>query len=129
MLSNKNKIHGWINFDKPAGISSAKAVAIVRKKLNCSKIGHGGTLDPLASGVLPIAVGEATKTVSYVMDRAKKYEVVTSCYKVGFLDGTSFRTTSSQLHRVLCVKSPLSPAWGHWRRASTAATPRLTGRF
>ncbi len=74
MLSNKTKIHGWFNFDKPEGISSAKAVAIIRKKLNCSKIGHGGTLDPLASGVLPIAIGEATKTVSYVMDSAKKYE-------------------------------------------------------
>ena len=78
MLSNKTKINGWINFDKPAGISSAKALAVIRKKLNCSKIGHGGTLDPLASGVLPIAIGEATKTVSYVMDSAKKYEFTIS---------------------------------------------------
>ena len=78
MLSNRTKIHGWMNFDKPTGISSAKALAVIRKKLNCSKIGHGGTLDPLASGVLPIAVGEATKTVSYVMDSAKKYEFTIS---------------------------------------------------
>ena len=74
MSSAKAVIHGWINLDKPVGLSSAKAVAIIRKKLNCSKIGHGGTLDPLASGVLPIAIGEATKTVSYVMNGAKTYE-------------------------------------------------------
>ena len=67
-------IHGWINLDKPVGLSSAKSVAIIRKQLNCAKIGHGGTLDPLASGVLPIALGEATKTVSYVMNSAKTYE-------------------------------------------------------
>ena len=74
MSSASPMIHGWINLDKPVGISSAKAVAIIRKHLNCSKIGHGGTLDPLASGVLPIALGEATKTVSYVMNSAKTYE-------------------------------------------------------
>ena len=74
MSSARAMIHGWINLDKPVGISSAKAVAIIRKHLNCSKIGHGGTLDPLASGVLPIALGEATKTVSYVMNSAKTYE-------------------------------------------------------
>ena len=66
--------HGWLNLYKPVGLSSAKAVSIVRNQLKCSKIGHGGTLDPLASGVLPIALGEATKTVSYVMDSKKKYE-------------------------------------------------------
>ena len=74
MPSAKAMIHGWINLDKPEGISSAKAVAIIRRQLNCYKIGHGGTLDPSASGVLPIALGEATKTVSYVMDSTKKYE-------------------------------------------------------
>lgn len=74
MSSASPMINGWINLDKPVGISSAKAVAIIRKHLNCSKIGHGGTLDPLASGVLPIALGEATKTVSYVMNSAKTYE-------------------------------------------------------
>jgi tRNA pseudouridine55 synthase len=51
-------IHGWVNLDKPKGISSAKAVAIVRRVFDAAKAGHGGTLDPLASGVLPIALGE-----------------------------------------------------------------------
>ncbi len=67
-------IHGWINLDKPIGISSAKAVAIVRRVFDAAKAGHGGTLDPLASGVLPIALGEATKTTSFAMSQQKSYE-------------------------------------------------------
>ena len=67
-------VHGWVNLDKPRGISSAKAVAIVRRVFDAAKAGHGGTLDPLASGVLPIALGEATKTVSYTMGKSKSYE-------------------------------------------------------
>ena len=67
-------VHGWVNLDKPCGISSAKAVAIVRRVFDAVKAGHGGTLDPLASGVLPIALGEATKTVSYTMGKSKSYE-------------------------------------------------------
>ena len=67
-------VHGWVNLDKPRGISSAKAVAIVRRVFDAAKAGHGGTLDPLASGVLPIALGEATKTVSYTMCKSKSYE-------------------------------------------------------
>ncbi|MCH1377019.1 MAG: tRNA pseudouridine(55) synthase TruB, partial [Alphaproteobacteria bacterium] len=67
-------IHGWVNLDKPKGISSAKAVAIVRRVFDAAKAGHGGTLDPLASGILPIALGEATKTVSFAMGQQKSYE-------------------------------------------------------
>jgi len=67
-------VHGWINLDKPLGISSARAVGIVRRVFNAAKAGHGGTLDPLASGILPIALGEATKTVSYAMDGRKSYQ-------------------------------------------------------
>ena len=67
-------VHGWVNLDKPQGVSSAKALAIVRRVFDAAKAGHGGTLDPLASGVLPIALGEATKTVSYAMDKSKSYQ-------------------------------------------------------
>jgi tRNA pseudouridine55 synthase len=67
-------IHGWVNLDKPKDISSAKAVAIVMRVFDAAKAGHGGTLDPLASGVLPIALGEATKTVSFAMGQQKSYE-------------------------------------------------------
>jgi tRNA pseudouridine55 synthase len=68
-----DKVDGWLVLDKPAGLSSAVAVAAVRRAFNAAKAGHGGTLDPLATGVLPIALGEATKTVSFVMDGAKVY--------------------------------------------------------
>ncbi len=66
-------MNGWIILDKPTGISSAHAVAKVKRLLRPAKIGHAGTLDPLASGVLPLALGEATKTVSYMMDTSKSY--------------------------------------------------------
>ncbi|MBI3446033.1 MAG: tRNA pseudouridine(55) synthase TruB [Magnetospirillum sp.] len=66
-------IHGWLAIDKPLGLSSAQVVARVKRLLNAAKVGHGGTLDPLATGILPIALGEATKTVSYVMDGSKTY--------------------------------------------------------
>ena len=67
------KIDGWLNLDKPLGLSSAQAVARARRLFGAAKVGHGGTLDPLASGVLPVAFGEATKTVAWVMDGPKEY--------------------------------------------------------
>ncbi len=66
-------VHGWLAIDKPVGVTSTKVVADIRRLTDAAKAGHGGTLDPLASGILPIALGEATKTVSYVMDGAKTY--------------------------------------------------------
>jgi len=66
-------IHGWIVLDKPKGLTSAQAVARVRRALNAAKAGHGGTLDPLATGVLPVALGEATKTVAFEMAAPKSY--------------------------------------------------------
>src|SRR5688572_9317310 len=67
------KINGWINLNKPVGITSTQAVNIVRRTLDAQKAGHAGTLDPLASGILPIALGEATKTNPYVQDALKTY--------------------------------------------------------
>jgi tRNA pseudouridine55 synthase len=66
-------VHGWLCLDKPAGMTSTEAVARVRRLTQALKVGHGGTLDPLATGVLPIALGEATKTVAYVMAGRKCY--------------------------------------------------------
>ena len=66
-------LSGWLNFDKPLHLSSNDAVQAVKRHLRPRKIGHGGTLDPLASGVLPLAVGEATKTVNYAMSDRKIY--------------------------------------------------------
>jgi tRNA pseudouridine55 synthase len=66
-------VHGWLILDKPEDVTSTQAVAICRRIFNAQKAGHGGTLDPLASGILPIAFGEATKTVGYVMEADKDY--------------------------------------------------------
>ena len=67
------KIDGWVILDKPLGLGSTPAVSRVRRLFGAQKAGHGGTLDPLATGVLPIALGEATKTVPFVMDGRKEY--------------------------------------------------------
>ncbi len=66
-------VHGWLILDKPEGLTSTEAVGRVKRLFDAQKAGHGGTLDPLATGVLPIAMGEATKTVSHVMAGQKQY--------------------------------------------------------
>jgi tRNA pseudouridine55 synthase len=71
-------VHGWVILDKPSGVTSTQAVATVRRIFNAQKAGHAGTLDPLATGILAIALGEATKTVPYVQDAAKIYRFTAS---------------------------------------------------
>lgn len=66
-------VHGWLNLDKPQGLTSTQAIGRVRRILNAQKLGHAGTLDPLATGILPIALGEATKTIPYAQDADKVY--------------------------------------------------------
>ena len=66
-------IHGWLVFDKPQGMTSTQAVSRVRHVYGAAKAGHAGTLDPLATGVLPIAFGEATKTVPFAVEGNKQY--------------------------------------------------------
>lgn len=66
-------VHGWIAIDKPLDITSTKVVSILKRLYNAQKVGHGGTLDPLADGILPIAFGEATKTAQWAMDCDKEY--------------------------------------------------------
>ena len=69
----RTPVHGWVILDKPYGMTSTQAVGKLRFLFNAEKAGHGGTLDPLATGLLPIALGEATKTVSHAMDGRKIY--------------------------------------------------------
>ena len=69
----KNNINGWIFLDKPIGISSNAALQQIRKIFNFCKGGYVGTLDPLASGFLPIALGDATKTIKYLENKTKEY--------------------------------------------------------
>jgi tRNA pseudouridine55 synthase len=70
---DKRDVHGWVVLDKPVGMTSTHAVAVIRRLFSAKRAGHAGTLDPLASGCLPIALGEATKTVPFIMDSTKTY--------------------------------------------------------
>jgi tRNA pseudouridine55 synthase len=69
----KHNVHGWIVLDKPVGMTSTHAVSVIKHLFSAKRAGHAGTLDPLASGCLPIALGEATKTVPFVVDGRKTY--------------------------------------------------------
>lgn len=71
-------VHGWVNLNKPLSLGSTPAVAKLRRILNAQKIGHAGTLDPLATGVLPIALGDATKTIQFMQDADKTYSFTVS---------------------------------------------------
>jgi tRNA pseudouridine55 synthase len=107
-------VHGWLVLDKPEGISSAKAVAEARRLFNARRAGHGGTLDPLASGILPIAFGEATKTSAYAMAGTKTYRVVV---RFGAATATDDREGA------IIARSPVRPATG----AIEAALAHFTG--
>ncbi len=71
--SNRAVVDGWVVLDKPIGMTSTHAVSRLKRIYNAKKAGHAGTLDPLASGILPVAFGEATKTVPFVQDGEKAY--------------------------------------------------------
>src|SRR3712207_8345948 len=102
-------VHGWVALDKPAGLGSTDAVSRVRRLFNAQKAGHAGTLDPLADGLLPIALGEATKTVPFLMDAAKAYRFTVqwgastaSCDREGEVTETSdVRPTADQIAAAL----------------------------
>ncbi|PCI50054.1 MAG: tRNA pseudouridine(55) synthase TruB [Alphaproteobacteria bacterium] len=68
------KLNGWLVIDKPLDMGSTQVVGKCRWLTKAQKVGHGGTLDPLATGILPIAFGEATKTIPFIMDARKTYE-------------------------------------------------------
>ena len=74
MKKRGKPVHGWVVFDKPLNMSSTQGVGKIRWLFDAEKAGHGGTLDPLATGLLPIALGEATKTVQWAMDGRKTYQ-------------------------------------------------------
>jgi tRNA pseudouridine55 synthase len=90
---DKRDVHGWVVLDKPIGMTSTQAVAIVKRLFQCKRAGHAGTLDPLASGGLPIAMGEATKTVPFVMDGRKRYSFTVCWGEERDTDDTEGRIT------------------------------------
>ncbi|WP_439813659.1 tRNA pseudouridine(55) synthase TruB [Zavarzinia sp. CC-PAN008] len=107
-------LSGWIVLDKPLGLGSTQAVGRVRRITQAAKVGHGGTLDPLATGVLPIALGEATKAMAFVLDSDKTYR-----FTIRF--GTA--TTTEDAEGEVIASSDARPA----DAALRAALPRFTG--
>ena len=112
----REAVHGWLILDKPYGMTSTQAVGKVRFLFNAEKAGHGGTLDPLASGLLPIALGEATKTVSYAMDGRKVYRF-TACW--------GEERTTDDLEGVVSTTSDKRPS----REEIESILPRFTGEI
>ena len=109
-----NPVSGWIILDKPQGITSTQAVATVRRIFDAQKAGHAGTLDPLATGVLAIALGEATKTVPFVQDAQKTYRFTATWGEARDTDDTEGKVTAT---------STVRPT----REAIEAMLPRFTG--
>jgi tRNA pseudouridine55 synthase len=107
-------ISGWVVFDKPEGMGSTEAVTKIRWLYNAEKAGHAGTLDPLASGMLPVALGEATKTVPYVVDGGKTYR---------FTVTWGAETTTDDLEGTVTQTSTTRPS----REAIEALLPQYTG--
>src|SRR4030088_1828617 len=92
---DKRDVHGWVVLDKPIGMTSTHAVAVVKRLSQAKRAGHAGTLDPLASGGLPIAMGEATKTVPFVMDGRKRYRFTVCWGEEGENGDTEGRITQT----------------------------------
>jgi tRNA pseudouridine55 synthase len=111
-----NPVHGWLVLDKPAGMTSTQAVGRVRRAYNAQKAGHAGTLDPLATGVLPIALGEATKTVPFAVDGEKVYR---------FTVRWGVETSTDDTEGPARETSPLRPA----RAGIEAMLPRFIGEI
>ncbi len=110
----KRDVSGWVVLDKPLGMTSTTAVAAVRRIFKAKKAGHAGTLDPLATGVLPIALGEATKTVPFVQDGRKVYR-----FTVRF----GIETDTDDAEGKATASSELRPS----REALEALLPSFTG--
>ena len=109
-------IHGWLVLDKPPGMTSTQAVGRARRLFDARKAGHAGTLDPLATGVLPIAFGEATKTVPYAVNGAKHYR---------FTVRWGAATNTDDAEGEITAESELRPS----RVAIETLLPRLTGQI
>ena len=112
--SKRVEVNGWIVLDKPVGITSTHAVSRLKRIYNGKKAGHAGTLDPLASGILPVAFGEATKTVPFVQDGEKGYR---------FTVQWGAETNTDDADGEIVVRSDLRPE----RAAIEALLPRFTG--
>ena len=111
-----NAVNGWVVLDKPLGMTSTQAVGAVRRAYEAQKAGHAGTLDPLATGILPIALGEATKTVPFAVDGEKVYR---------FAVRWGAETTTDDAEGPVVHTSDLRPA----RSAIESLLPSFTGEI
>jgi tRNA pseudouridine55 synthase len=109
-------VHGWVIVDKPQGITSTQVVGIVKRVFDAQKAGHAGTLDPMATGVLAVALGEATKTVPFAMDATKTYRF-TACWGEG--------RDSDDAEGKVTGTSDIRPS----KEQIEAAIPRFTGEI
>ena len=109
-------LSGWIVVDKPAGLTSTQVVGRVRRATGAARVGHGGTLDPAATGVLPVALGEATKTIAWCQDATKTYR---------FTVRWGCSTTTDDAEGAPLATSPVRPA----RAAILAALPAVLGEI
>ena len=112
----KRDVHGWVVLDKAVGMSSTHAVSVVKRLFQAKRAGHAGTLDPLASGLLPIALGEATKTVPFVMEGRKVYRFAVRWGEERDTDDAEGRVTETSAER------PTAEAIG-------ALLPHFTGQI
>jgi tRNA pseudouridine55 synthase len=112
----RRDVHGWLVLDKPVGMTSTHAVSVVKRLLEAKRAGHAGTLDPLASGLLPIALGEATKTVPFVMEGRKTYLFTVRWGEERDTDDAEGRVTAS------CAGRPTD-------ESVRALLPSFTGRI
>jgi tRNA pseudouridine55 synthase len=109
-------VHGWVVIDKPKDVTSTQVVGIVRRIFDAQKAGHAGTLDPMATGVLAIALGEATKTVPFAMDAEKTYRITATWGEARDSDDAEGEVTAT---------SPVRPT----REQIEAALPAFTGEI
>ena len=95
----KRDVHGWLVLDKPIGMTLTHAVSVIKRLFEAKRVGHAGTLDPLASGCLPIALGDATKTVPFVMDGRKSYRFTVRWGEERDTDDAEGRVVTSSAER------------------------------
>src|SRR5262249_10953771 len=96
---DRQDVHAWVIIDKPVGMTSTFAVSVVKRLFRAKRAGHAGTLDPLASGCLPIALGEATKTVPFVMDGKKSYRFTVRWGEARDTDDAEGTVVETSAHR------------------------------
>ena len=123
MSNVKTSRHGWLVLDKPLGLTSTQALGKARRLVDGKKAGHGGTLDPLATGILPLAFGEATKLIPYIMDGEKEYEFTiqwgegrdTEDAEGKVIETSDVRPTTEQIKKILPqftgLQSQIPPAY------------------